>query len=79
MEVLSDSEGKQLFPESIGIFFGDAEIPGSAIDVSGVLPYGFDAFLEEVYGVFVAESFEGEGVYGSPEALDVIDVFLHER
>ena len=79
MELLSDSEGKQLFPECIGVFFRDAEIPRSAVDVSGVFPYGLDAFFEEVDGVFVAEFVEREGVDGSPEALDVVDVFLHER
>lgn len=79
MEVLSDSKGKELFPECIGVFFRNAEVPGSAINVSWVFPYGLHAFLEEVDRVFIAESVEGEGVDGSPEAFDVVDVFLHER
>ena len=79
VEMLSYSEGKQLFPECVGVFFRDSEIPCSAVDVSWVLPYGLHAFFEEMDGIFVAKSVEGEGVDGSPEALDVVDVFLHER
>ena len=76
--MLSDSKNEQLFPEFIGLFFGDSEVPRSAVDVPWVLPYGLHTFLEEVYGVFVAKSLEGEGVDDFPEKLDVVDVFLHK-
>lgn len=47
-ELLTDSKHQYFLPELFALVLWNTEGPGAAIDVTGVLPDGIDATLEEV-------------------------------
>lgn len=65
-------------PELLALILGHAESPGSAVDVAGIFPDGFDAALEEVDRVLQLEGVHGEIVDGAPEGLEGEDILDDE-
>lgn len=77
-ELFADGEHQDFCPEFQRLRFGDAERPGAAFDVAGVLPHGLDAALEEVHRVLQLEGVKGEGIQDLPERFGGDDVLFHE-
>ena len=71
-------EHQDLDTEGFGLCFRDAEGPGAAFDVAGILPYGLDTALEEVHGVFQSASVEDEVLQDLLEPFHSDDLLFQE-
>lgn len=47
-KLLSNGQKQGLFPEVMGLRFGDSEGPGSAVDVARIFPYRLDPSFKKV-------------------------------
>lgn len=78
-KLLPNRQKQGLFPEVMGLRFGDSEGPGSAVDVARIFPYRLDPSFEKVDRIPETQVLEWELVHHFPECLDGYNVFKYHR